>query len=220
MIKLSHSYSALKEYENCPQRYYLTRLLKDVKDQGGEASKYGERVHKQLEDRLKEKTPLPSETANKEPLCAAVEGLAKPGDQLLVEKELVLNESLQPTGWWDPDAWLRSKLDVLILKQDSAIVVDWKTGKRRPDFFQMQMFAAQVFKHYKNVQVVKTSLVWLPVAQMDTESYNRVDMHTIWGAVETKITRIEQSVEHDNWPARPSGLCNYCPAKSSCKWAK
>jgi putative RecB family exonuclease len=220
MIKLSHSYSALKEYENCPQRYYRTRILKDVKDAGGEASKHGERVHKHLEDRLRDNTPLPDELAVKEPLCAAVEKLASGGGQLLVEKELTLNESLQPTGWWDPDAWLRSKLDVLIVKGEKAIVIDWKTGKRRPDFFQMQMFAAQVFKHYKNVQIVSTSLVWLPAAAMDKESYNRIDMASIWGSIETKISRIEQSVEHDNWPARPSGLCPWCPAKPTCKWAK
>jgi putative RecB family exonuclease len=220
MIKLSHSYSALKEYENCPQRYYRTRIVKDVKDQGGEASKHGERVHKHLEDRLRDGTPLPDELVSKESLVVAVEGLAKPGDQLLVEKELTLNESLQPTGWWDSDAWLRSKLDVLVIKQDKAVVIDWKTGKRRPDFFQMQMFAAQVFKHYKNVQVVKTSLVWLPADAMDTETYNRIDMATIWGGIENKISRIEQSVEHDNWPARPSGLCPWCPAKPTCKWAK
>jgi hypothetical protein len=220
MLKLSHSYSALKEYDNCPQRYYRTRIVKDVKDQGGEASKHGERVHKHLEDRLRDSTPLPPELTAKEPLCAAVEKLAGGGGQLLVEKELVLNESLQPTGWWDSDVWLRSKLDVLVIKGDTAAVLDWKTGKRRPDFFQMQMFAAQVFKHYKSVQIVKTSLVWLPANAMDTEMYNRVDMHTIWGTIETKISRIEQSVEHDNWPARPSGLCPYCPAKPTCKWAK
>lgn len=218
-MKLSHSYSALKQFENCPQRYYRQRILKDIKDEGGEASKHGERIHTAFEVRLLENTQFPKDMSVYEPLCASVEKLAS-GGQLMVEKELVLNESLQPTGWWDQDAWLRSKLDVLVVKQDKAIVLDWKTGKRRPDFFQMQMFAAQVFKHYKNVQIVQTSLVWLGDASMDKQAYNRIEMHTIWQGIEEKITRIEQAVEHDNWPARPSGLCNYCPAKPTCKWAR
>lgn len=219
-MKLSHSYSALKQFENCPQRYYRQRILKDIKDEGGEASKNGERIHTAFEVRLMENTQFSKDMSAYEPLCQSVEKLASDGGQLLVEKELVLNESLQPTGWWDKDAWLRSKLDVLVLKGEKAVVLDWKTGKRRPDFFQMQMFAAQVFKHYKDVQIVQTSLVWLGDASMDKQAYNRIDMHTIWQGIESKITRIEQAVEHDNWPARPSGLCNYCPAKPTCKWAR
>jgi len=47
-MKLSHSYSAIKLYENCPLRYFRQRIVKDVVDEGGEASKYGERIHEYL----------------------------------------------------------------------------------------------------------------------------------------------------------------------------
>lgn len=124
-IRLSHSYSALKQFENCPQRYYRQRILKDVKDLGGEASKYGERIHEMLERRLRDSEILPEEAARYEALCIGVEKLAQ-GGELHVEKELVLNADLTPTGWWDSDAWLRSKLDVLVIKGTDAVVMDWK----------------------------------------------------------------------------------------------
>ena len=108
-MRLSHSYSAIKLYENCPLRYYRQRILKDVVDDGGEASRYGERVHEYLESRLKETTDLPQDIAHYEVLCQTVERLAN-GGELHIEKELVLTEELKPTGWWEPDAWLRSKL--------------------------------------------------------------------------------------------------------------
>jgi hypothetical protein len=217
-MRLSHSYSSIKLFENCPLRYYRQRIKKDVTDTGGEASKHGERIHAFLENRLKG-TDLPQEVAHYEPLCTSVEKMASTGE-LYVEKELVLNENLTPTGWWDADAWLRSKLDVLVIVGHDAVVMDWKTGKRKADNFQMDMFAAQVFKHYPEVQRVKTSLVWLKTMEMDTEQFTRLDMNAIWAEVMKRIQRIQDAYEHSNWPARPSGLCRYCPCRHDCDYAR
>jgi hypothetical protein len=218
-MKLSHSYSAIKLYENCPLRYYRQRVIKDVVDEGGEASIYGSRVHELLEKRLAENAELPKEVSRYEPLCKSVESLCEKGGELHVEKELVLTEELKVTGWWEPDAWLRSKLDILVLLGDNAIVMDWKTGKRRADSFQMEMFAAQVFKHYPEVTKVKTSLVWLKSMALDTDTYQREQSNDLWVGIMSRIRRIHDSLEHDNWPARPSGLCRFCPARHDCDYA-
>ena len=217
-MRLSHSYSSIKLFENCPLRYYRQRITKDVVDEGGEASKYGERIHAFLENRLKG-SGLDAEIAQYEPLCLSVEKLARQGE-LYIEKELVLTDNLTATGWWDADAWLRSKLDVLVIVDDEAVVMDWKTGKRNADQFQMQMFAAQVFKHYPDVQQVKTSLVWLKTMEMDTNTYKRSSMNAIWAEIMKRIQRIHSSLEHDNWPAKPSGLCRYCPCRHDCDYAR
>jgi hypothetical protein len=217
-MRLSHSYSSIKLFENCALRYYRQRIVKDVKDEGGEASKYGERIHALLEARLKG-ADIEQEVAAYEPLCASVERLARRGT-LHIEHELVLNDNLTPTGWWDADAWLRSKLDVLVIIGDSAVVMDWKTGKRNPDFFQMQIFAAQVFKAFPDVQRVTTSLVWLKTMEMDTETYPRADANTLWAEIMRRIQRIHDAQTHDNWPARPSGLCRYCPCRHDCDYAR
>lgn len=218
-MRLAHSYSSIKLYENCPYRYFRQRITKDVVDEGGEASKYGERIHQYLEMRLKENAQLPQEVAHYEGLCQSVEKIATNGE-LHIEKELVLSDNLTPTGWWDDDAWLRSKLDILVTNGHDAVVMDWKTGKRNPDFFQMQIFAAQVFKHFPDVVRVKTSLVWLKTMEMDTEQYNRVDINAVWAEVMKRIQRIHSSLEYDNWPARPSGLCRFCPARHDCDSAR
>lgn len=213
-MKLAHSYSSIKMYDNCPYRYYRQRILKDVVDEGGDASKYGERIHEFLEKRLKG-SDLPKEAERYEPLCQSVEKMAKDGE-LYIEHELVLTENLTPTGWWDADAWLRSKLDVLVVTGDTAVVMDWKTGKRRLDTFQMDLFAAQTLKHFPQVQKVKTCLVWLKTMEMDTELYTRVTINERWAEIMGKINRIYMSLEHDNWPAKPSGLCRFCPARHDC----
>lgn len=218
-MKLSHSYSSIKLFENCPYRYMRQRVVKDIVDEGGEASINGERIHKFLEDRLKENLELPQEVAHYEPLCKAVEQISSTGE-LHIEKELVLNDNLQPTGWWDTDAWFRSKLDILVINGNDAVVMDWKTGKRKPDFFQMQIFAVQVFKHFPDVVRVKTSLVWLKDNKMDTETYTRLQANELWAEIIKRVNRIEKALEHDVWPAKPSGLCRYCPARHDCDFAK
>jgi len=219
MTKLSHSYSALKMYENCPKNYFHQRIEKSVRDSGNAVTAYGERVHKALELRLGEDAPLTSETARYDVLCEAIKLTAK-GGVLTVEEEMTLNDSLKPTGWWDDDAWLRSKIDVLVRRGPEAIMFDWKTGKRRPDFDQLELFAVQVFKHYPEVQRVKTTFVWLKEMKMDSETYTHADMPAIWHRILSKVKRIEGSAEHDNWPAKPSGLCGWCPCKNFCEFAK
>ena len=217
VMRLSHSYSSITLYENCPLRYMRQRIIKDVVDEGGEASKHGERIHAFLEDRLKGEALHP-DIEQYDVLCKSVEQIAAKGE-LHIEKEMTLTENLVPTTWWAADAWLRSKLDVLVVNGEKAVVMDWKTGKRKLDQFQMQIFAAQVFKHFPDVQEVKTSLVWLKTMEMDTETYTRADANKIWGEIMRRIQRIHDSFEHDNWPARPSGLCNWCPCKHDCEYA-
>jgi len=218
-MALTHSFSAIKLYENCPKRYYHQRVAKEVQDEGGEASKYGERIHEMLENRLVNEKVLPAEAEKYEILCKTIEKMAD-GGELHAERQLTLNENLTPTGWWDNDAWLRSILDVLIIKGDNAIVMDWKTGKRRPDFTQLEMFALQVFKHFPEINEVKSCFVWLKDFGMDAEVYKREQSNEMWAKLMGRINRIYQSLENDNWPPKPSGLCRFCPARHMCDYAK
>lgn len=220
MTKLSHSYSSIKLFENCPLRYYEQRIAKSIKDEGGEASIHGDRVHKALEAKLKRQGELPEDMAEYAPLVEAVTKLVGNG-VLEIEKEMTINRNMRETGWWDADAWLRSKLDILVIKDDElALVMDWKTGKRRVDFFQLKLFAAQVFLRYPEVQRVKTTLIWLKTKEFDTETYNRDEAKLLWQEVLGRIARIESADKYNNWPAKPSGLCPYCPLFRTCAFAR
>jgi CRISPR/Cas system-associated exonuclease Cas4 (RecB family) len=219
MTKLTHSYSSIKMYMNCPLRYYHQRVRKAVTDPGSEATHHGERIHKFLEDRLKTNTELPQEAAHYEPLTTAIINSLGEGE-LLVEQELTLNVELKPTGWFDEDAWLRTKIDVLVVNQKQAKVLDWKTGKRKPDFDQLELYALQIFTHYPEVERVAVGFVWLKDKAMDREVYMRQDAAALWEKLLTQIKRIEKSMETEVWPARPSGLCRFCPARHLCDYAQ
>ena len=217
-VVLTHSYSSIKMYDNCPKRYFHQRIAKHVTDQGGEATLYGERLHKMLEERLRDDVDLPAEAAVHAPLVDAVLRSAGNGT-LMVEQEMTLNRKLKPTGWWAEDAWMRSKLDVLVIKGKRAIVLDWKTGKRRPDFDQLELFALQVFAHHKDVDEVSSGFVWLKDQAIDRNTYNRGNIGELWSQLLNKVSRIERSLHSDDWPAKPSGLCRFCPARHLCEFA-
>jgi CRISPR/Cas system-associated exonuclease Cas4 (RecB family) len=220
-VKLAHSYSALKMYENCPKRYYHQRITKEVKDTPGTATVYGERVHKQLEEYLKAPaTGLPEESVALQPLCDTLRQQAKDGGMLLVEEEYTLTANITPTSWFAEDAWLRFKLDVLIIRNNNtAVVVDWKTGKRRPDFDQLEMFALAVFAHWPAVRKVKSMFIWTKENAIDQETYRIEHKDQMWTRLMTRINRVEKSLETDVWPAKPSGLCKFCPCKGFCEFA-
>lgn len=216
MHKLAHSFSSLELFENCPLRYYKQRVSKEVRDEGGSASIYGERVHKAFEDRLKDKVPLPDYLAAHEPTCAAVESM---GGILKAENELVLTRELKPTGWWDEDAWLRSKLDVDVDLGDKTVTLDWKTGKRRPKFLQLELAALQIFLHRPDVKKISAGFVWLQDRDIDSEVYKREDYGSTLQKLQDKTKRIEDALEEGVWQAKPGPLCNYCPAKDTCLYA-
>lgn len=219
-MTLSHSFSSIKMYENCPYRYYHQRVAKTVVDQGGEASIHGERIHKYIEERLKG-TATPEQIAeivNLEPVIASVEALAA-GGELATERQLTLTQELKPTSWFAKDAWLRSILDVMVIRGSKAVVLDWKTGKRRPDFTQLELFALQVFAHYPDVKEVSTGFIWIKDLACDRETYKRDGTPALWAKLLERIRRIEQSVETNVWPAKPSGLCRFCPCNHFCDYA-
>jgi hypothetical protein len=48
------SYSSLSSFLQCPRRFYLTRVVKEVKEPPTQATLWGQEVHSALELRIKE----------------------------------------------------------------------------------------------------------------------------------------------------------------------
>ena len=216
-VTITHSYSALKLFDNCPKRYYHQRVAKDFVDQGGEASIHGNRIHTMMELRLRDGVVLPDEAKKYEQFCVAVE---KIDGELFLEHKMSLSKDLTPSDYDTDETWLRSILDVFILGDDKAVIMDWKTGKRRPDFWQLELSVAQVMIHYPEVNTVNTAFVWLKSGEIDTERYTRTSLPRILERLKEKTDRIEEAVVEDVWPAKPSGLCDYCPVKNACTYAQ
>lgn len=214
---IAHSYTSITGFETCPRRHYLLRVAKEVTEPPSDALTWGNTVHKALENRLRDKTQLPKGMESYEPYAKKLEG--KPGT-LLVEEEIALDRNLKRVGWWDRSAWLRGKLDVGIVNRRKAGIFDWKTGGRKPDADQLELFAGLAFTVLPEVEEVTTGFIWLKDGKFDKQVFTREQNPVIWQGWMPRIERVERAHATNKWPAKPSGLCrNWCPVgRSRCEY--
>ncbi len=224
MTKLTHSFSSIKMYDNCPKRYYHQRIAKEVEDTGSVATIYGERVHSSIEKRIVNGDKLSEETKEYESICQQIlDSNVRLDSSLHIEQKLCLDENFNGTEWMSKNAWFRSILDVLVINKDKdiAVVMDWKTGKRRPDFMQLELFAMQVFFHFRTVNKVISSFLWLKDMRTDSKIFTREnDLQNITSRFLRKLKSINNSLTKNEWIPKPSGLCRFCPCKDFCEFAQ
>lgn len=216
MKPFAWSYSALNQFETCPRQYHRLRVLKDIIEAPSPQMADGNRQHKMLELRIKDGKPLPSDMKGLETLCQRVERIPA---TIVTEQKIALTEELKPTTYFAKDVWLRGVLDLAAIKSPRAYIIDYKTGKRKPDSTQLMLFAGMAFAQYKAVSTVNTAFWWLKTKEVDKETFHRKDSHLIWQHFVPKVNHMRDSIAAGNFPARPSGLCRgWCPVKDCEHW--
>jgi CRISPR/Cas system-associated exonuclease Cas4 (RecB family) len=210
------SYSSLTSYETCPRRFYLTRISKQVSEQQTDATRHGNEVHQALEKYVGGSAGLPEKYSSYKPVADKLR--AAEGNKLL-EYKFGLTKALTPTTFFGEDVWVRGVLDVCIVQEKKAVVLDYKTGKRKLDTDQLRLFAGAALSLWSYVKEVKTGYIWLQTNQMDTEVFKPDQKYEIFQDFSARVHRMEKSQESGEWPARPSGLCkNWCPVgKALCE---
>ena len=221
---VAHSYSSLKAFENCALAFEQLRILKMYPYVQGKETEFGDIVHKDIENYLKLGSELgPEALPYKDKIDTIRKGVA--GLEFVVEEQLVITSNLKPTTWWAKNAWFRAKIDWMLFNNaEHAIMFDWKTGKKRPDPFQLEVFAILVFLIYPEVKKVSSAYVWLkenPKDLITRETYTReADFTKLLVNLLRKTTRVERAIKANVYPARPSGLCGWCQCQPDCAFGK
>ncbi len=206
------SFSSMSTFATCPRQFQHLYVLKDVKNEGGAATIWGKKCHKQIEDYIKEGKEITEPVAqNALPYLNSIKA-----QDARVEWKWGLTKDFQPCDFFASDVAYRGVVDYLgVLDGGRAFVVDWKTGKVKDDFEQMDLFALAVFIHFQDVRKIRGMYVWLKPNTHTKKDYT-------WGAdavglmekVVEKAQPILLRVEHGEFPVKPSGLCRgWCPVK-------
>lgn len=209
------SYSSLKHFEQCPKSYNAQRNLKTHKQEEREYLTWGHAVHKDCEDRINIKKPLPSHLQHLEPV---IQGLEATGKLMIAEMEFAFTKDWTPTRYWAKDAWTRGKIDVLLIGKDDAIILDWKTGKRRPDFGQLEYYALAV--GLLGIKNIRGHFVWIKTKESDSCDIDQRIIDHVKQLFTAKAARLEHAFETNEWPAKTSALCAYCPVVYDCEEAR
>jgi ATP-dependent exoDNAse (exonuclease V) beta subunit len=121
------SFSSFKQYVNCPKQYQEVKVLKRFFVKQTQEMAYGNAVHKALEDYVKEGTPLAKNYERFKPLMDTlleIEGTKHP--ELRMALDRLGNASEYGKGYW-----VRGIVDLLVIKDDLAHILDYKTGSSK-----------------------------------------------------------------------------------------
>ena len=169
-------------------------------------------VHKALELRVGSGKDLPTNLKHLEPIAAK---FANAPGQKFVEQQLALTKDLTPTGWFDKNVWIRAIVDLAIINGSKAVIVDWKTGKVDDDFTQQRAAATVLMQCHPEVDVVQMMYYFTAHKKLTHEELHREDIKHVWARLLPRIKKYTYAHQHDEFPARPSGLCKrHCPITS------
>ena len=209
MADFTWSFSSLKEYINCPKKYYEVRVAKNYVFKDTDATIYGKEVHKALEDYVRDGVELAKNYQRFKPLVDALIDI--PGEKYC-EHEMALTFDKQPCEFDSDRRWVRGIADLLIVDGEYAFIVDYKTGSNKyPDPKQLRLMALMVFTHFPDVQKIKAALLFVMHNSIVEETYHRKEMDKSWLLFEQPLKRLETSYDNNTWQANPTPLCKWCP---------
>ncbi len=211
---MSHvwSYSSLDTFNSCPRRFYHRYVLRE-KEPETEALRNGIAVHAALESRIRG-MPLPEHMLKYDPMATSIVNAWRKGMKVYTELKMGLTREMEPCGFFDKNVWGRGAADVILIAGDTAIIFDWKTGKKREKEDQLRILTLFTFKHFPTVNKVSAMNLWLEPNEIGSPfMYHRNQEPDLWEYLLPQIQLMERSIAANAWIEKPSGLCGYCPVK-------
>jgi len=131
----------------------------------------------------------------------------------LCEAKLAFDRNFKPCGFFDANVFFRGVPDFLLINGKTAWVADWKTGKssRFADTSQLELMAAMAMVHYPDIEVVKGMLFFIVPNDVIRATYKREQLSEILSKWTGFADQMDGMDINQSWPAKPSGLCNFCP---------
>jgi CRISPR/Cas system-associated exonuclease Cas4 (RecB family) len=215
MIKWS--YSGLKDYVTCPRQYYEVKVAKNFTKRPTQQMLYGNAVHKALEDYVGENKPLEKNYERYQPMLDA---LLQIDGERFPEYRMALNANLQPCSFGSEEYWVRGIVDLLIVNDDTAHIVDYKTGSAKyPDVKQLKLMSLMTYAYFPEVQQIKAGLLFVAHNTFIDEVYHRDEAEHLWKEFHPDLERLKLSYAADKWPENPTPLCGWCPV-TTCQFQK
>ena len=205
------SYSSLKDFINCPRQYYEVKVAKSVVKKVTDHMLYGTEVHKAVEDYVREGKPLAKHYAHYKPVLDEL--LKIPGNKY-PEYQMGLKADLSRCEFDAEDRWVRGIVDLLIVNEKDAYIVDYKTGSNKyPDPKQLRLMALMTYVHFPEVENIKAGLLFITRNSFVPEEYARSDIDKLWKEFKHELNKLELAYENNLWPEKPTGLCGWCPVE-------
>jgi len=205
------SYSRLTTYEACPLLARF-KFIDRLREPPSKPLERGQEVHTKAEKystgELK-KRPKELDLFKEE-----FKALRRIKKKLNVEQELAITDSWDPCDWFASDTWLRAKLDCSYNDDVAQVIIDYKTGKVRPENVdQLDLYAPVAFCHAPDhINVIHASLWYLDWGEEVARSYTRgeaLKLRTKW------VKRSKKMLSDTAFKPTPGNACRWCHFKKS-----
>lgn len=200
------SFSRLTAYENCPLKFKLTTIDK-LKEPASPAMDRGKDIHALGEAFLK---------GNCDELPTEYKLLAQEMEEARVlgaesELEVTFTKDWSITGWFEPDAWLRIKIDVLLNKDGTVRIIDLKTGKNRGGYEdQLELYCLAALLMYPELESVMAELWFIDSGEIIGTSHGAYTQRDVKKLKTTWEKRVKPMFVDDMWAPRPNQYCRWC----------
>ena len=130
------------------------------------------------------------------------------------EQKLALNREFEPTGYFDPDVFVRAILDYVKVHKNRALIVDHKTGKMFEGYDQLELAAACISPYMPEITEFRLAYYWTKEKKLTHKKLEAVDLPEVWNKFLPRVQRLQNSFDKDSWPTKYNGLCrNWCGYK-------
>lgn len=218
------SFSRVQDFEQCKHRAKLKYLDKipeperplppgkteHANDRGTRIHDAGERFVRGGIELIPELQKFKTEFEKLKALFAA--------GKVSLEGEWAMDRGWNPVAWKSSDAWLRLKLDAMVmLSKTEAVVIDYKTGRRFGNEVkhaeQTQLYQLVTFLRYPELETIHTELWYPDVDELATATYTRNQGLRFKRSFEQRGDAMTTCID---FPANPNIFsCRWCPYKGT-----
>lgn len=208
------SFSSLKTFQQCPKKYYHTKIAKDVVEPDTKATLYGKTAHTVAEEYIRDGTPIPPAFEYMQPTLDILKAI--PGEKLC-EVKLGLTKNLKECDFNAPNVWWHGIADLVVINRETGIAhsVDYKTSKsaRYADVKQLDLVACGLFAKFPEIRKVKSALLFV-VSKEFVKAEHHAEMVTKYVEKPSQdVARIEAALENGVWNPISGPLCKFCSVK-------
>ena len=206
------SHTFLNDFGNCPHKAFRKYIAKDLPRQPQtHQMRFGNEVHSAFEVRIKHGTAFPKDMQKYEAIAAPLVAAGA-----VAEKMLGIDDRGALCDFFAPEVWLRGKVDASIVRDGTAAIFDWKTGKKREEKAELLVHAVLLKAAQPTIQKVTAHYVWLQDNEVG-KAHDVSDTETTLAGIRMTMQGVANCIEEENFPKRPNPLCGWCPV-SDCEF--
>ena len=199
------SFSSLKTFQQCPKKYYHTKIAKDIVEPDTQATLYGKTAHTVAEEYIRDGVPIPEQFAYMQATLDVLKDI--PGDKLC-EVKLGLTKNLESCDFDAPNVWWHGVADLVIINK--------KTGSknaRYADVKQLDLVACGLFAKFPEIQKVKSALLFVVSKEFVRAIHHSEMMPKYIEPAARDVARIEAALENGVWNPIQGPLCKFCSVR-------